>query len=85
MVFLIHFLKTNISNVLLEPVRMLKEHFGDKVMGPWTLSYHLYNVQAFLMDTLAKPERVRKSLDLLSQVPILFAKAQLEAGADAIV
>ena len=37
------------------------------------------------MDTLAKPERVRKSLDLLSQVPILFAKAQLEAGADAIV
>ena len=75
----------------LEAIRMLKKHFGDKVMilgkvmGPWTLSYHLYNVQAFLMDTLAKPERVRKSLDLLSQVPILFAKAQLEAGADAIV
>ncbi|HJL86393.1 MAG: uroporphyrinogen decarboxylase family protein [SAR324 cluster bacterium] len=75
----------------LEAIRMLKKHFGDKVMilgkvmGPWTLSYHVYNVQAFLMDTLAKPERVRKSLDLLSQVPILFAKAQLEAGADAIV
>ena len=70
---------------------MLKEHFGDKVMipgkvmGPWTLSYHVYNVQAFLMDTLAKPKRVSKSLDLLSQVPILFAKAQLGADADTIV
>ncbi len=37
------------------------------------------------MDTLADPERVRRSLDALSEVPILFAKAQLEAGADAIV
>ncbi|GIS91000.1 MAG: hypothetical protein CM1200mP20_10410 [Pseudomonadota bacterium] len=56
-----------------------------KVMGPWTLSYHVYNVQEFLMDTIADPDRVRKSLDTLSEVPILFAKAQLEAGADAIV
>ena len=37
------------------------------------------------MDTLANPERVRRSLNLLSDVPILFAKAQLDAGADAIV
>ena len=75
----------------LDAISLLKAHFGDrvmilgKVMGPWTLSYHVYNVQAFLMDTLAKPDRVRKSLDILSEVPILFAKAQLEAGADAIV
>ena len=74
-----------------EAIRKLKQHFGDevmilgKVMGPWTLSYHLYNVQEFLMDTLADPDRVRRSLDTLQQVPILFAKAQLEAGADAIV
>ena len=75
----------------LDAIRLLKSHFGDKVMilgkvmGPWTLSYHAYNVQEFLMDTIADPDRVRKSLDTLSQVPILFAKAQLEAGADAIV
>ena len=74
-----------------EAIRLLKKHFGDevmilgKVMGPWTLSYHLYNVQEFLMDTLADPDRVRRSLDVLQQVPVLFAKAQLEAGADAIV
>ena len=75
----------------LDAIRLLKAHFGDKVMilgkvmGPWTLSYHAYNVQEFLMDTIADPDRVRKSLDTLSEVPILFAKAQLEAGADAIV
>ena len=75
----------------LDAIRLLKSHFGDKVMilgkvmGPWTLSYHAYNVQEFLMDTIADPDRVRKSLDTLSEVPILFAKAQLEAGADAIV
>ncbi len=75
----------------LEAIRILKKHFGEKVMilgkvmGPWTLSYHVYNVQEFLMDTIADPDRVRKSLDTLSQVPVLFAKAQLEAGADAIV
>lgn len=74
-----------------EAIRLLKKHFGDevmilgKVMGPWTLSYHLYNVQEFLMDTLADPDRVRRSLEVLQEVPLLFAKAQLEAGADAIV
>jgi len=75
----------------LDAIHLLKANFGDKVMilgkvmGPWTLSYHVYNVQEFLMDTIANPGRVRKSLDVLSEVPILFAKAQLEAGADAIV
>ena len=66
----------------LDAIRLLKSHFGDKVMilgkvmGPWTLSYHAYNVQEFLMDTIADPDRVRKSLDTLSEVPSQFAKAQ---------
>ena len=85
------FLEDQYVKCALDAIRLLKEHFGDKVMilgkvmGPWTLSYHVYNVQEFLMDTIADPDRVRKSLDTLSEVPILFAKAQLEAGADAIV
>mgnify|MGYP003325215440 FL=1 len=37
------------------------------------------------MDTIADPDRAKESLDTLSEVPVLFAKAQLEAGADAIV
>lgn len=85
------FLEDKYVKCALDAIRLLKKHFGDevmilgKVMGPWTLSYHLYNVQEFLYDTLIDPDRVRRSLDALSAVPVLFAKAQLEAGADAIV
>jgi len=85
------FLDDKYVRCALDAIRLLKKHFGDevmilgKVMGPWTLSYHVYNVQQFLLDTLVDPDRVNKSLDTLSPVPVLFAKAQLEAGADAIV
>ena len=85
------FLEDKYVRCAIDAIRLLKQHFGDevmilgKVMGPWTLSYHLYNVQEFLLDTLLDPDRVRKSLDTLMPVPIAFAKAQLEAGADAIV
>ena len=85
------FLEDKYVSCALEAIRLLKAHFGDevmilgKVMGPWTLSYHVYNVQEFLMDTIADPDRAKESLDTLSEVPVLFAKAQLEAGADAIV
>lgn len=85
------FLEDQYVSCAVEAIRLLKKHFGDevmilgKVMGPWTLSYHVYNVQEFLLDTLMDPDRVNRSLDALSQVPIAFAKAQLEAGADAIV
>jgi methylthiol:coenzyme M methyltransferase len=85
------FLEDKYVNCAVEAIRLLKKHFGDevmilgKVMGPWTLSYHLYNVQEFLYDTLIDPDRVRRSLETLKQVPVTFAKAQLEAGADAIV
>jgi [methyl-Co(III) methanol-specific corrinoid protein]:coenzyme M methyltransferase len=85
------FLEDKYVKCAVDAIRLLKQHFGDevmilgKVMGPWTLSYHLYNVQEFLYDTLIDPDRVRLSLETLKQVPLAFAKAQLEAGADAIV
>ncbi|MCX6048797.1 MAG: MtaA/CmuA family methyltransferase [Chloroflexi bacterium] len=85
------FLEDKYVKCAIESIRLLKKHFGDevmiigKVMGPWTLSYHVYNVQEFLFDTIMDPDRVRKSLEVLAPVPVLFAKAQLEAGADAIV
>jgi [methyl-Co(III) methanol-specific corrinoid protein]:coenzyme M methyltransferase len=85
------FLEDPYVRCAIEAIRLLKRHFGDevmilgKVMGPWTLSYHLYDVQEFLFDTLMDPDRVRRSLDTLAAVPVTFARAQLEAGADAIV
>lgn len=85
------FLNDKYVSCAIEAIRELKKHFGDevmilgKVMGPWTLSYHMYNVQEFLYDTIMDPDRVRLSLETLKVVPLAFAKAQIEAGADAIV
>jgi [methyl-Co(III) methanol-specific corrinoid protein]:coenzyme M methyltransferase len=33
-----------------------------KVMGPWTLAYHLYGIQDFLMEIYTEPEKVRDFL-----------------------
>jgi [methyl-Co(III) methanol-specific corrinoid protein]:coenzyme M methyltransferase len=85
------FLEDRYVRCAVEAIRLLKRRFGDqvavlgKVMGPWTLSYHLYDVQEFLLDTLMDPDRVRRSLDALEAVPLVFAAAQIDAGADAIV
>ena len=85
------FLEDKYVKCVLDAIRLLKNHFGDevmilgKVMGPWTLSYHVYNVQEFLLDTLLDADRTKKSLEVLAPVPVLFAKAQIEAGADAVV
>ena len=85
------FLEDKYVKCSIDAIRLLKQHFGDevmvlgKVMGPWTLSYHCYNTQEFLFDTIMDPDRVRKSLETLAPVPLAYATAQLEAGADAIV
>lgn len=77
--------------VVLEALEILRKRYGNhagiigKVMGPWTLSYHLAGVQEFLLWTLTDPEKVRLFLDRLKEVTITFAEAQLQAGADVVV
>jgi MtaA/CmuA family methyltransferase len=77
--------------VLLRALELLRRSYGDhvgiigKVMGPWTISYHLVGVQEFLLWTLIGPEKVRRLLDRLKEVSIAFARAQLQAGADVVV
>jgi len=76
--------------VVLDAVRLLRKALGDnvvivgKVMGPWTLSYHMMGVEGFLVNTLLDPDKARRSLDVLLPVTIAFAKAQMQAGADVI-
>lgn len=55
-----------------------------KVFGPWTLGYHVYGVQEFLISTVLNPDAVKRAMDRLKQVTIRFAAAQVEAGADAM-
>jgi len=76
--------------VPLAAIRLLRKRFGEevavvgKVFGPWTLGYHVFGVQEFLMGTLLEPDHVRKAMDQLKRVTIEFGRAQVEAGADAL-
>jgi [methyl-Co(III) methanol-specific corrinoid protein]:coenzyme M methyltransferase len=76
--------------VPLEAIRLLRRRFGDdvavvgKVFGPWTLGYHLFGVEEFLINTLLKPDAVRRAIQSLKEVTVIFALAQIEAGADAL-
>jgi [methyl-Co(III) methanol-specific corrinoid protein]:coenzyme M methyltransferase len=77
--------------VLLKALEILRRNYGNdagiigKVMGPWTISYHLTGVQNFLLWVLTDPDKVRRLLDQLKEVSIAFARAQLQAGADVVV
>ncbi|NWG03299.1 MAG: MtaA/CmuA family methyltransferase, partial [Syntrophaceae bacterium] len=86
-----NFLEKPSIQVVLRALEILRRNYGDrvaligKVMGPWTLSYHLAGVQEFLLWILTDPDKVRGFLDRLKEVAITFAKAQLRAGADVVI
>ena len=85
------FLKEPAIKAPLDAIRLLRARYGNevaiigKVMGPWTLCYHLRGVQDFLLDTVLDPDKAQRFLEVLLPVSLLFARAQIEAGADAIV
>ncbi len=76
--------------VPLRAIEILQATVGDtaavvgKIFGPWTLGYHLFGVEDFLVGTMLDPDSVRKALDKLKEVTVQFGKAQLDAGADAL-
>lgn len=53
-------------------------------MGPWTLAYHVFGVERFLLGTVDNPEETMKAMDKLKEISVLFGEAQIEAGADAL-
>ena len=78
--------------VVLDAISILRRHVGGKVaivgkvMGPWTLSYHMAGTQNFLMQIgLGEVEKVNRMLRQLMPVTIAFAQAQFQAGADIVV
>ena len=76
--------------VVLEALHLLRQKFGDqvvivgKVMGPWTLSYHMMGMEDFLVSTKLDLDRARRSMQTLKAVSLEFAQAQIQAGADII-
>lgn len=73
-----------------ESISILKNTYGDEVaiigktMGPWTLAYHVFGVESFLLGTVDDPNETIKALDRLKEISILFGQAQIDAGADAL-
>jgi len=76
--------------VPLEAIRLLKRRIGDevavmgKVFGPWTLGYHLFGVEEFLVHTILDPDAVKRAMAVLRDVTVRFGRAQIDAGADAL-
>ena len=75
--------------VVLDALSILRRHVGGKaaiigkVMGPWTLSYHMAGTQNFLLAIgMDETDQVRRMLQQLMPVTIAFARAQFKAGAD---
>ena len=73
-----------------DAIRLLRREVGDevaiigKVYGAWSLAYHTFGVQSFLKNTIKDPPKVHAILAGLKEVPVIFARAQIEAGADAL-
>ena len=73
-----------------DAIRILKKEYGDdvaiigKTMGPWTLGYHCFGVEPFLLMSLDDPERTKLCLDRMKKATVDYGVAQIEAGADAL-
>jgi len=78
------------TRCVLDSIAMLKRRLGDEVaivgktMGPWTLGYHAFGTQQFLMLTIDDPDGVKRSLEVLKELTVQFGIAQIEAGADVL-
>ena len=84
-----NFLDNHAIKAVLECIDSLKNRYPDvaiigKVFGPWTLSYHFFGVEDFLIKTVLEPQEVHDILNRLKEVTIKFADAQVGAGADII-
>jgi [methyl-Co(III) methanol-specific corrinoid protein]:coenzyme M methyltransferase len=71
-------------------IELLRQEFGDRVavmgktMGPWTMAYHVFGVENFLLMTVDDPDMVMRTLHKLKEISVLFGEAQIAAGADAL-
>ena len=76
---------------VLEAIRLLRRTLGGEVaifgkaMGPCTLSYHVFGLENFLLMSVDDAAKTQACLDRLKEVTIRFGRAQIEAGADALV
>lgn len=85
------FFQHGAAKELLSAIRGLAKRYQGKVaiigkvVGPWTLMYHLYGVENVILDSIISPDRVKAILELLTDEAVRFARLQFSEGADAVV
>ncbi len=86
------FLEKPSCRVILDAISILRRQVGGrvaivgKVMGPWTLSYHMAGTQNFLLALgMDEKDKLTKMLRQLMSATIAFINAQFCAGADIVV
>ena len=86
------FLEKPSIRVVLDAIGILRRQVGGrvaiigKVMGPWTMAYHMAGTQNFLLAVgMGEEDQVRRMLDQLVPATIAHINAQFAAGADAVV
>ena len=55
-----------------------------KVAGPWTLLFLLHGVENLELDSILEPEKLKKIISEIAVIPMKFAEAQFNAGADMV-
>ena len=84
------FLEHRDIKAITESIKILRQELGDdvaiigKTMGAWTLAYHVFGVESFLLGTVDDPTETMKCLEKLTEISILMGQAQIDAGADAL-
>ena len=75
---------------VIDAIRILRREYGDEVaiigktMGPWSLGYHCFGVEPFLLMSLDDPDKTKRCLDRMKNLTVEYGIAQIEAGADAV-
>ena len=84
------FLTHNDTKCVTDAIKILKKQYVDEVaiigktMGPWTLGYHCFGVEPFLLMSLDDPGKTKLCLDRMKEATVEYGTAQIEAGADAL-
>ncbi len=84
------FLEHRDNVAITKSIEILKQELGNEVaiigktMGPWTLAYHVFGVESFLLMSVDDPDMVLRAMHKLKEISVLFGEAQIAAGADAL-
>ena len=84
------FLQRTAPSALLEAISILRSQFPEvvivgKVFGPWTLGYHVAGVENILINTRLDPDKIHGFVEALKELPVIFGRAQVEAGIDVLI